>query len=55
MAKKRPHAKTKYKSFHLHGHYPLQKVFTYVAVDFVIPCVLGLILQSQITQALASY
>jgi hypothetical protein len=54
MAKKKSHAKTKYKSFHLHGHYPLQKVLTYVAVDFVISCVLGIILQSQITQTLAS-
>jgi hypothetical protein len=55
MAKKRSHAKSKYKSFYIHGHYPMKTIFLYVAVDVVISCVLGLILQSQITQALASF
>lgn len=56
MAKKKPHSKTtKYHSFKLHGHYKLQKVFLYVVLDLAISSVLGLILHSQIIQALASY
>jgi len=56
MAKKKSHSKiTKYHSFKLHGHHQLQKVFLYVVFDLAISSVLGLILQSQITQVLASY
>jgi uncharacterized membrane protein YraQ (UPF0718 family) len=55
MAKKKSHVKSKYKSFHLHGQYSLQQVLAYLVVDFVIACVLGVILQSQIAQALTSH
>ncbi|MGA2968125.1 MAG: hypothetical protein ABSD69_03085 [Candidatus Levyibacteriota bacterium] len=56
MAKKRAHAKApKYESFKLHGKHDLQVVFLYVVLDLVIAVVLGVILQGQVMQALASH
>jgi hypothetical protein len=54
MAKKKTHAKApKYQSFRLHGKHNMQAVCFYVAFDLVISLIVGVILQSQITQALA--
>jgi undecaprenyl pyrophosphate phosphatase UppP len=56
MSKKKVHTKApKYKSFKLHGKYNAQRLFWYIVVELLIAIPLGLLLQSQIIQVLASY
>jgi hypothetical protein len=54
MAKKKTHAKApKYETFKLYGKYNPQTILLCVVFDLIIGIVLGIILQSQVVQALA--
>lgn len=54
MAKKSAKKSAKYKSFAIHGSYPVQKILIYVVLDLIISFTLGVMLQPFIVQTLAS-